>query len=136
VSFEHVSFSSAAEAPPDLLETLRKGGSVPSSAAMRLPNPMPMTWMPQIEKMFGNDFVTAINSLKPGEWNGPITSTRGVHFVKIRDFTQPRDIPMDEIRTALKTKWITGRQKAAVSEKVAEFRKGYKIILPPGIPTP
>lgn len=136
VTFEHVSFPSTAEAPPDLLDTLRKGGSVPSSPAVRLPNPMPMTWMPQVEKMFGKDFADAISETKRGEWNGPLTSTRGVHFVKIREYTAPRDIPMDEIRTALKTKWITARQKAAVSEKVAEFRKGYRVVLPPGIPAP
>lgn len=130
VSFEHASFKSADLIPPGTLETLRGGGTAGMAAGMRLPNPIPETWIPQIGRMFGNDFAVALANCKEGEWSGPITSTRGVHFVKIVKYTPPREMPMAEVRPALITKWSTDRQKTAVSEKVAALRKGYRIIAP------
>lgn len=132
VSFEHASFKSTDAIPPGTLETLRGGGTAGMAAEMRLPNPLPETWIPQIGRMFGDEFAEALANCKEGEWSGPINSTRGVHFVKILKYTAPREMPMTEVRPALITKWTTDRQKAAVSGKVAELRKGYRIIVPQG----
>lgn len=136
VSFEHASFPKQEEIPPGLLEKLRTGNPPPSSAAMRLPNPMPMTWLPQIERMFGSDFAAALIAAKPDEWTGPLASSRGVHFVRVIRRDEAREMAMDEVRPALVAKWLEERRNAAVSEKVAGMRAAYRIELPPGIPAP
>lgn len=137
VSFQHASFPTAAEIPAGLLDDLRGGGTPPPPApSMHLPNPLPTTWLPQIERMFGPEFARAVAAAKPGEWHGPLTSLRGVHFVKVLEFTPPRDMPLAEIRSALTAQWIKARQQAVVSEKVAELRRGYRLVLPPDIPAP
>lgn len=130
VSFEHASFPSLSAIPEGLLEKLRAGEPPRSAPEMRLPSPLAETWLPQIERMFGSDFAKEIGRCKPGEWTGPISSSRGVHFVKLLKYTPPREMPMAEVRPALATKWITGKQRQAVSDKVAGLKRGYRIILP------
>ncbi len=134
VSFSHVSFPSADQVPAGLAERLRGGEKVASAPGMHLPDPLPQTWMPQIERMFGRDFAAALAASKPGEWTGPLSSERGVHFVKVLNYTPPRDMPLQEVRPALATKWITDRKKAAVSSKVEELKKNYRITLPEETP--
>lgn len=137
LSYEHASFAKAEEIPGSLLDSLRAGNPPPSAAgAMRMPNPMPMTWLPQIEKTFGADFANGLLTAKQGEWTGPLISSRGVHFVKVIRRDEPREMEMAEVRPALVAKWIEERRKAAVSEKVAGMRRGYRIELPSDIPPP
>ncbi len=137
VSFQHASFPAAEAAPEGLLERLRGGESPPSAAAaMHLPNPLPPTWLPQLERMLGADFARALAGVKPGEWTGPLASSRGVHWVKVLEFTPAREMPLAEIRPALVNQWITEHQRAVVSAKVAEMRRGYRVVLPADIPAP
>jgi hypothetical protein len=136
VSFEHASFATAADLPAGLLESLRGGASPPPAPAMRLPNPLPMTWLPQLERMFGAEFARAVVAAKPGEWTGPLTSSRGVHLVKVLQLSPARAMPLAEVRPALVTQWIAARQQAVVAEKVAALRRGYRVVLPPEIPPP
>ena len=130
VSFEHASFPSMSEVPAGFLEKLQAGEPPHSAPGIRLPSPVPETWLPQIERMFGPDFAREIERCKRGEWTGPVTSLRGAHFVKLLKYTPARDMPMAEVRPALATKWITDQQKRAVSEKVAGLKRGYRIVLP------
>lgn len=137
VSFEHASFAKTEEVPAGLLESLRAGSPPPTAAgAMRMPNPMPMTWLPQIEKTFGTDFANGLLEARQGEWTGPLPSSRGVHFIKVIRRDEPREMEMAEVRPALVAKWLEERRKAAVSEKVADMRRGYRIELPADIPPP
>jgi hypothetical protein len=130
ISFEHASFMTAAEIPEGQLEALRAGGKLVSAAAMRLPNPLPKTWMPQIEKLFGKEFAAAISQCKPGEWSGPFKSSYGAHFVKVLEYQPSREMPMSQVRSALVSRWINDRKKAAVTEKVTELAPAYRISLP------
>jgi hypothetical protein len=130
IRFEHASFATAGEIPDGELEALRAGQRPAATGAMRLPNPMPKTWMPQIEKMFGNEFATAVVKCKPGDWSGPFKSSLGVHFVKVLEYTPSREMPMNQVRSALVTRWSSDRKAAAVTEKVTALAREYRIILP------
>jgi hypothetical protein len=136
VSFEQASFATAAEIPADMLEKLRTGTPPPQAPALHLPNPMPLTWLPQLEKNFGVEFSNAVIAAKPGEWTGPLTSSRGVHFIKVLHYEAAREMPIEDVRPALVAKWQEAQRNAAVAAKVAEMRANYRIELPPGIPAP
>jgi hypothetical protein len=136
VSFEQATFATAPEVPADMLEKLRAGTPPPQAPAQRLPNPLPLTWLPQLEKTFGTEFSSAVIAAKPGEWSGPLTSSRGVHFIKVIRYDAPREMPIEDVRPALAAKWLEAQRNAAVSAKVAEMRANYRIELPPGIPAP
>lgn len=130
ISFEHESFPSEMDIPVGALERLQAGGMPMTSAAIRLPNPMPKTWMPQIEKMFGKDFSHAISEVKRGLWMGPIKSSMGMHFVKVLEYKPSCEMPMNQVRSALVSRWVADRKKAAVTDQAIELSKEYKIILP------
>lgn len=136
VSFEQATFATAAEVPADMLEKLRAGTPPPQAPTLRLPNPMPLTWLPQLEKTFGVEFSSAVVAAKPGEWTGPLTSSRGVHFIKVIRYEAAREMPIEDVRPALVAKWFEAQRNAAVTAKVAEMRANYRIELPPGIPAP
>ncbi|HEY1121262.1 MAG TPA: peptidyl-prolyl cis-trans isomerase [Haloferula sp.] len=136
VSFEQATFSTPAEVPADMLEKLRAGAPPPQAPALRLPNPMPLTWLPQLEKTFGVEFSNAAVAAKQGEWTGPLTSARGVHFIKVVRYEAEREMPIVDVRPALVAKWQEAQRNAAVSAKVAGMRSNYRIELPPGIPAP
>ncbi|MCW1925084.1 peptidylprolyl isomerase [Luteolibacter arcticus] len=136
VSFEQATFTKEDKIPAGMLKMLRAGEPPPQAEALRLPNPMPMTWLPQLEKTFGTEFAAAVVAAKPGEWTGPLTSSRGVHFIKVVRYDAPREMPIEDVRPALVAKWLEAQRNAAVSAKVAEMRANYRIELPPGIPAP
>lgn len=136
VSFEQATFATATEISAGMLEKLRTGSPPPQAPALHLPNPMPLTWLPQLEKTFGREFANAVIAATPGEWTGPLTSSRGVHFIKVIRYEAAREMPIEDIRPALVAKWLEAQRNAAVSAKVAEMRANYRIELPPGIPAP
>lgn len=136
VSYEQATFATTADVPADMLEKLRAETPPPQAAVLRLPNPMPLTWLPQLEKTFGLEFSNAVIAAKPGEWTGPLTSTRGVHFIKVLRYEAAREMPIADVRPALVAKWQEAQRNAAVSAKVAEMRSNYRIELPPSIPAP
>ena len=136
ISFTHVSFAKMKDIPEGVLERLRAGETVIGDPAVKLANPLPMTWLPQLKTLFGDPFVTALETCKPGEWSGPLASERGVHFVKLIERRAPREMSFDEVKPALTSQWLKDKRAEVVSAKVAEMRRGYRVVLPEGIPEP
>lgn len=130
-SFEHVSFIDETRVPPDLLEKLRSGASTTGVGdAVRLNNPVPPTYSPQLEMIFGADFTAALMKCEPKVWSGPFKSQRGVHFVRVVMHEEAKEMPMDQVRTTLASQWTTIQENAAISRKVTELRNSYHIIQP------
>ena len=136
LSFSHVSFATKEGVPEHVLKRLRAGETVPGDPAVKLANPLPMTWLPQVKALFGDEFLAELEKCKPGEWNGPFPSKRGVHFVKLIERRQPREMSFDEVKPALTSQWLKDKKAEAVSAKVAEMRRGYRVVLPKEIPEP
>lgn len=132
VGFEHVSFPNADAAPPDLLEKLRAGASPQGlgDGQMKLANPLPPTFRPQLEHLFGTEFTATLTGCKEGTWEGPFTSTRGVHFVRVLTQEPEHDMPMSELRPTLIAKWTSRQESRIISEKVAELRDSYRVNMP------
>jgi hypothetical protein len=131
VGFEHVSFADAKTIPDGLLEKLRSGEK-PSSfgETVQLANPLPPTYRPQLERIFGPAFTIALTKCKEGEWVGPLTSARGVHFVRVQKQEPEREMPLEEIRSTLISKWMSRNEAAAISNKVIELRRSYNVVMP------
>lgn len=136
MSFQHLSFVSSNDVPAGALERLRAGDNLLGDARVQLANPQPLTWMPQIKMMFGDDFSSAIEQYKINEWNGPVVSQRGVHFIKVLERKAAREMSFSEVKPALTSQWLKAKQQQAVSAKVKELSHEYRIVLPEGIPQP
>ena len=71
-----------------------------------------------IAGVFGADFARAVIQLSPGEWQGPIESSFGLHLVRVtaRRETEPR--PFEAVRDSLVEDW---RRRAQENAKQAYF---------------
>lgn len=137
LAFDHVSFASDASPPPDLLEKLRSGTDPKSFGdPLRLANPFPPTYRPQLERLFGNDFAPRVFSQPLGEWHGPIPSTRGIHFIRLTTRQSESPLPMEQLRPLLETRWQQQQENAAVAREADRLAAGYKLILPPAANPP
>lgn len=130
-SVEHVSFRDRTEVPQGLLKRLRSGETPPpSSPGIRLANPLPPTYRPQLEQIFGKDVANSIFTLPLDEWQGPFTSPRGVHFVRITAREAEKPVPFVEIRGMLEAKWIEQRENETIAEEARKLSEEYTIVLP------
>ena len=55
----------------------------------------------ELARVFGADFVTALTELSSGDWQGPIRSGYGLHFIKIDEHIAARKPDLEEVRAAL-----------------------------------
>ncbi|MBK1814209.1 peptidyl-prolyl cis-trans isomerase [Luteolibacter yonseiensis] len=137
IGFESVTYTNDADVPPDLLKKLRDGAPVPAStAAVKLANPLPPTYRPQLDRLLGTAFCDAVFTLPLHQWQGPIRSTRGVHFVRVTTREVERPIPFAEIRGMLEAKWIEGRENETIAVEAAKLAQNYRIVLPDPAATP
>jgi len=135
-SFQHVTFRNSGEVPPDLFGRLRNGEAPPASTdGVKLANPLPSTYRPQLERLFGAAFTNSVFTAPLQEWQGPITSSRGVHFIRVLSRDADMPIPFKEIRGMLEAKWIEQRENEAIALEARKLEEGYNIVLPKsGIP--
>jgi len=68
-----------------LLEALRRGRD-PASAGdpLLLPASLDDAALDDVGLLFGEDFPAGLQKLGPGDWEGPVSSTYGLHLVRIR----------------------------------------------------
>lgn len=130
IAFEHVSYTGADKVPAGALEKLRLGEKLASSDGVRLNNPLPPTYRPQIERILGKDFSDKVFSLPPNQWHGPLTSERGVHFVFVTSLKREEPVPLQELRQMLEARWRREQEDQAVTAEVEKLRSEYWIILP------
>jgi peptidyl-prolyl cis-trans isomerase C len=88
---------------------------------------------PQLLQFFGQAFTTAILALPPGEWHGPVASTRGVHFVRVEEHYPPAVPPFETLVATLKADWLASTRAARIEHRVDELRRKYQIRLEPGV---
>lgn len=131
IAFDHVSFTASEKIPADLLAILR-GGADPKSFGepLRLANPFPLTYRPQVERLLGKDFCQQVFVQPPGDWRGPIPSPLGVHFIRVTSRQPEQALPLESIKPLLLGHWNNARQDDSVSQEVDKLRADYRIILP------
>lgn len=130
ISFEHVSFTSLDRVPADLLEKLRAGEAPPVGDAVRLGNPLPPTFRPQLERLLGAEFVGKLFKLPINEWHGPLQSTRGVHLLRVVSLQPDQPLPMEEMRHMLESRWREAQEDKAVEMEVEKLKANYRVIRP------
>jgi hypothetical protein len=85
--------------------------------------------LPEIERMFGREFSSAIASLTPGQWQGPVHSTYGWHLVKVATRTDARLPTFAEVREKVQ-KDLAEDQRRKTNDKVFEgIKSGYVIVV-------
>ncbi len=81
--------------------------------------------------LFGAANARQIFELPPGEWQGPLRSAEGVHFVRVIA-RQPARVPAyEEVQNSLREDWRRTRQSEIVAARVADLRQHYRIVVQP-----
>jgi hypothetical protein len=84
-----------------------------------------------IVRVFGTEFVSALADLAIGNWQGPIKSGYGLHFVMISEYIPARDPQLEEVRSALQRDLSNDQSKKINQAFYAALRERYTIRIEP-----
>jgi hypothetical protein len=130
VSYEQVVFAEQSQVPPGLMEKL-KANDVTVGGQRQ-----PMTYRPQLERLLGQEFSKALFEAPLNEWRGPMPSPRGIHFFRVLERREEREIPFSELRFTLMAKWASQKENEAVTTEAARLAEGYRLTLPDQVEPP
>ena len=119
-----------------LLISLRKDAAFSSVAGdpTLLPLSVPLTDRLGIAQLFGDDFASAVIDLPSRGWQGPITSSFGLHVLKVTDRAAGRQPELAEIRQQVEREWLNDRREALADQKLDRLLKHYKVTIEPAAP--
>jgi hypothetical protein len=80
-----------------------------------------------IARDFGEDFASALMSLPPGSWQGPVASAFGVHLVRVVEHIDGRSANLADVRAAVERDWEHDRRVAAREAFYHNARTHYDI---------
>src|SRR6185369_8211942 len=117
------------DADAALAELQRAGASPAAGDPSSLPAEADGLTDLQISHLFGNGFLQSLASLPLARWQGPLSSMRGVHLVRLARREPARDPPFDEVQAAVKADWVTARSKGHI-DAAAALMPRYRIRIP------
>jgi hypothetical protein len=130
VSFDHVFFASGAEIEDaeDILERLRNGADFHRwGDEFWLGRSLEGFSALELAQLLGKDFSDRVFALAPGTWNGPITSSRGIHFVRVSEKHDPEQPTLDDVLWMIREDWLRAEREESRRRKLAEIRTRYRI---------
>jgi peptidyl-prolyl cis-trans isomerase C len=86
----------------------------------------------QVGHLFGKGFLDSLGGVALGIWQGPLSSLRGVHLVRVTRREPPRDPPFEEVAAAVRADWVTARSKGYL-EAAAGLLPRYRIEIAPEV---
>jgi len=78
---------------------------------------------------FGDQFADAVFALKPGAWNGPITSSFGLHLVRVTQETPARQLEFSEVEPQVRERWRDEHQREADEQYYEGLLKKYRVVV-------
>jgi hypothetical protein len=131
VTLDQVYFAKPAEVPDGLLARLRAGADIAG-----LGDPLYMLGHRltgyserDLSDLFGADNAKEIMAQPPGEWQGPLHSREGVHFVRLVA-KQAAHLPaFEDVKNSVLEDWRRARRNQIVAARVAELRARYRIVV-------
>ncbi len=80
-----------------------------------------------VDSVFGQGFFEGLADLRPGVWAGPVTSSYGVHLVRILESLPARTPPLSEIRDLVLGDWRTARALEVREKDYARRRARFTV---------
>ena len=92
-----------------------------------LPAAMPLSNKSAIAQTFGADFVTQVEALPVNSWWGPITSSYGIHLVRVTERKEGRHPNLSDVREAVRREWLNARRESLVQERLRSLLQRYEV---------
>lgn len=83
----------------------------------------------QLARMFGSDFMRALENVEAGSWQGPIPSAYGLHLVNIKQRTEARLPALAEVRDSVLYEVLAERRQQANQAFYKALRERYQVIV-------
>jgi len=98
-----------------------------------LPSALENASTPTVAARFGAEFATALASVEPGVWDGPIRSSFGLHVVRV-DARQDSVTPsLEEVRSAVTRDWFATKRREAMDAFYDDMASNYEIVIEPPV---
>jgi len=110
----------------EALQRLREGKPVAGDATL-LPQSLEDAQRLEVERNFGADFATSIESLPVGGWQGPLRSEFGLHHVEVTARVPGRKASLEEARAAVERDLLHARTKEAGDAYYERLRADYSV---------
>ncbi|MCI4588716.1 peptidylprolyl isomerase [Sphingobium sp. BYY-5] len=126
LSVDHVFFEKQPANAPALLAMLQSGGTVKGDDFW-MGHDLPDYGESMLRGMFGQPFLDRLNKTPTGQWVGPLRSTRGWHFARVRDRGASAMLPYTEVRDQVRQDYLAAETGALVEKEVLKLETGYRI---------
>lgn len=85
----------------------------------------------EIDNYFGNEFSTQINQLNTQEWSGPISSSYGLHLIKIDNKLESYLPDFSDIRKDIEREYTVQRRSEQKDQAYQLMRSRYQVVVEP-----
>ncbi len=96
-----------------------------------LPVALPPTGQMSIERTFGAAFADRLAKVPVNEWTGPVSSSYGVHLVRVSDRTDARNPLLAEVRDAVAREWGNDKRKFLEQQRLEALLTRYRVTIEP-----
>lgn len=138
IAFSHIFFSPSKRGAAlqgdvsHVLTALRNASNKATAAAafgdaFMLQNEYPLQTPDEIRALFGGEFSVALFKLHPGDWQGPIRSSYGLHLVRITQYQRAHSPELNEVRTQVVTDFKNERLQTAAEKYYSRLRQRYTV---------
>ncbi len=114
-----------------LLTDLQSGGGPVEPLALSDPIPLPheLELLPEREvaRLFGQEFVSGLVQIEPGNWDGPVSSGYGLHLVRVQERSPAQMPELSEVRHAVEREWRFMRRQEMDEQFFSSLRERYTI---------
>lgn len=126
LSVDHVFFEKMPADAPALLARLNAGGTVKGDDFW-MGHDLPDYGVSMLRGMFGQPFLDTLNRTPTGQWIGPLQSTRGWHFARVRDRGASAMLPYPAVRDQVKQDFLSEQSGTLVEAEVQKLEQGYRV---------
>jgi peptidyl-prolyl cis-trans isomerase C len=81
----------------------------------------------EISGALGREFAVQVMTLPTGDWRGPVTSSYGMHLVRISRRSEPQAVEFESVRDAVARDFSEQRRLAANNDFISRLKQRYLI---------
>ena len=95
-----------------------------------LPGTMEAAVESVVDGTFGTDFFSRVRALAPGDWQGPVASSYGLHLVRLDAFEPAASPVLEDIREQVEAEWRRHEAERLREAGYQTLRARYEVITP------
>jgi hypothetical protein len=86
-----------------------------------------------VAEQFGDAFANTVFALKPGQWRGPITSSFGLHLVRVTEARPARQLELSEVEPQVRERWRDEHQREANAQHYENLKRKDGVVVDEGV---